>query len=255
MMADNKIPLIYVAGPFRAPTPWAVEQNVRRAEEVALVVARFGGMPVCPHANARYFDGQCTAEFWLNGTVRMLERCDGAVFLPGLDTSKGEAAEWDRAFSLSLPRYAVLSEEERRILCSTDLQGPINSGLRALIEAACYNLSSNSAFVPAHLAARPWRYGGEVTNSIKDQPPPAKTSGRSIWDLVVEDMHERDAVGLRRYGTHLQAFNGRDALADAYQEALDLAAYLRQAIEERGAPAATVNDNLNARQLEKLGKC
>jgi hypothetical protein len=40
---------------------------------------------------------------------------------------------------------------------------------------------------------------------------------------------------LQRYGTLLQAGNGRDALVDAYQECLDLACYLRQAIEERSA--------------------
>jgi hypothetical protein len=33
--------------------------------------------------------------------------------------------------------------------------------------------------------------------------------------------------------TYLQAHNGRDALLDAYQEALDLAIYLRQALAER----------------------
>ena len=68
---------------------------------------------------------------------------------------------------------------------------------------------------------------------IADQPPPAPTSGPAIWDLVIADMRERDAAGLARYGTRLQAGNGRDALVDAYQEALDLAVYLRQAIEER----------------------
>jgi hypothetical protein len=31
----------------------------------------------------------------------------------------------------------------------------------------------------------------------------------------------------------LQAHNGRNALIDAYQEALDLVVYLRQAIEEQ----------------------
>lgn len=41
------------------------------------------------------------------------------------------------------------------------------------------------------------------------------------------------AMGRARYGTPLQAGNGRDALVDAYQEALDLCVYLRQAIEER----------------------
>jgi len=33
--------------------------------------------------------------------------------------------------------------------------------------------------------------------------------------------------------------NGRDALQDAYEEALDLACYLKQAIEERKAVAST----------------
>jgi hypothetical protein len=40
-------------------------------------------------------------------------------------------------------------------------------------------------------------------------------------------------MGRRKYGTALEANNGRDALMDAYQEALDLAMYLRQAIAER----------------------
>ena len=56
-----------------------------------------------------------------------------------------------------------------------------------------------------------------------------------IWDLVRADIAERDKLGRERYGTPLQAFNGRDALVDAYQESLDLVVYLRQAIEERDA--------------------
>lgn len=43
---------------------------------------------------------------------------------------------------------------------------------------------------------------------------------------------ERDRLGVRKYGTRLRAHNGRRALVDAYQEALDLAVYLRQCIEE-----------------------
>ena len=46
-------------------------------------------------------------------------------------------------------------------------------------------------------------------------------------------MLKRDAVGRAKYGVPLQAHNGRDALQDAYEEVLDLAVYLRQAIEER----------------------
>ncbi len=47
------------------------------------------------------------------------------------------------------------------------------------------------------------------------------------------DMAACDAEGRRKYGVPLQPHNGRDCLVDAYQEALDLTVYLRQAIYER----------------------
>lgn len=65
------------------------------------------------------------------------------------------------------------------------------------------------------------------------QPTPKHNDSTPIWDLVIDDMRKRDQTGRERYGTPLQANNGRDALQDAYEEALDLAVYLRQAIEER----------------------
>ena len=68
---------------------------------------------------------------------------------------------------------------------------------------------------------------------IEDQPPPIPSDRPPVWDLVIADMRDRDAIGRARYGTPLQPHNGRDALVDAYQESLDLAAYLRQAIAER----------------------
>jgi hypothetical protein len=68
---------------------------------------------------------------------------------------------------------------------------------------------------------------------MSEQPMPTKNDRQPVWDLVIKDMQERDQVGRQRYGTPLQPFNGRDALRDAYEEALDLTVYLRQAILER----------------------
>lgn len=65
-----------------------------------------------------------------------------------------------------------------------------------------------------------------------EQPKPNLNSSPHIVDLVMQDMAARKAAGLEKYGTPLQAHNGRNALVDAYQEAIDLALYLRQAIEE-----------------------
>ena len=57
--------------------------------------------------------------------------------------------------------------------------------------------------------------------------------GEDIASLVCRDIELRADLGKKRYGKRLQSCNGRDALVDAYQEALDLAMYLRQLIEER----------------------
>lgn len=65
------------------------------------------------------------------------------------------------------------------------------------------------------------------------QPEPVKNDLPAVWDLVVADMTVRDQAGLKKYGTRLQPDNGRDVLRDAYEEALDLAVYLRQALFER----------------------
>lgn len=73
----------------------------------------------------------------------------------------------------------------------------------------------------------------ELTNRNKKQPTPVANQEPAVWDLVIADIKERDAIGASKYGTRLQPHNGRDALMDAYQEALDLVVYLRQAIFEK----------------------
>lgn len=74
-----------------------------------------------------------------------------------------------------------------------------------------------------------------ITGGIYSQPEPApiKNDLPAVWDLVIKDMRDRDQFGRAKYHTPLQPFNGRDALIDAYQEALDLIVYLRRLIYER----------------------
>lgn len=66
-----------------------------------------------------------------------------------------------------------------------------------------------------------------------DQPLPVASDSPRMHDLVIEDVRKRMELGISRYGHPLQANNGRDALRDAYEELLDAAAYIRQAIYER----------------------
>lgn len=69
-------------------------------------------------------------------------------------------------------------------------------------------------------------------SDINEQQPPKESSG-DMWLLVIKDMEDRRVHGIEKYGLPVQPFNGRDPLVDAYQEALDLCVYLKQAIEER----------------------
>jgi len=72
---------------------------------------------------------------------------------------------------------------------------------------------------------------------LAEQPMPTPNASLSVQEMVLADIRARMQVGLERYGVLLQPNNGRDALRDAYEEAIDLAMYLRQAIAERDAKA------------------
>lgn len=101
----SRIPLVYVAGPFRASTPWEVEQNTRNAEGVAARVWLAGGAALCPHTNARFFDGLTDDDVFLRGDLEMLRRCDALVMAPGWEHSTGSLGEFSEAQRLGLPVF------------------------------------------------------------------------------------------------------------------------------------------------------
>ena len=74
-----------------------------------------------------------------------------------------------------------------------------------------------------------------VRDPDTDQPLPKTMHGPFIHDLVAQDLAKRKALGISKYGTALQAHNGRDALLDLYEELLDAAVYLRTLLEETRA--------------------
>lgn len=71
-----------------------------------------------------------------------------------------------------------------------------------------------------------------MSNLTEEQQPPIPSKG-DVWLLVIKDMEDRRIHGIEKYGQPVHPYNSRNALIDAYQEVLDLAVYLRQAIEER----------------------
>jgi hypothetical protein len=67
------------------------------------------------------------------------------------------------------------------------------------------------------------------------EPPPKTNDNLSVHDLVIQDMQDRKQFGLDKYGTILQACNGRKTAVDLHQELLDAVVYSRSLIEEQNA--------------------
>lgn len=89
--------LFYIAGPFRGPTPWAGENNIREVETLGLLVANAGGVPIIPHAMYRFFDKALPDQFWIEATADLLMRCDALVLHPSWQKSAGSRAELELA--------------------------------------------------------------------------------------------------------------------------------------------------------------
>lgn len=105
--------IVYIAGPFRGETPWAVEQNVREAEALALDVARAGFIPLCPHAMYRHFDKSLPDAFWLEATRELLVLADAILLLPHWQESAGARAERDLAEEIGLPIWTQIPERDQ----------------------------------------------------------------------------------------------------------------------------------------------
>jgi len=103
-------PVVYIAGPFRAETPWKVEQNIRRMEDVALEVAKIGAVPLCPHTMYRYFDKSLPDEFWLDATVGLLLRCDAILMCGEWIRSAGSRNELEVAEAICMRDFDAFAE-------------------------------------------------------------------------------------------------------------------------------------------------
>lgn len=66
-----------------------------------------------------------------------------------------------------------------------------------------------------------------------EQPLPVGNDQPVIHRLVQADLEQRLQLGIATYGQPLQPHNGRDALRDLYEELLDGACYIKQAMVER----------------------
>jgi len=88
--------LCYIATPYRGPNELVVEQNLLNARKATVALIQqfpnyYPMSPVLNTAGFHHYEEQLGVgiEYWLNGTMEFLNRCDAIYLSPGWETSSG----------------------------------------------------------------------------------------------------------------------------------------------------------------------
>ena len=92
---------------------------------------------------------------------------------------------------------------------------------------------------------------GSFTAAAKPEPKPTG-NGEIVLNEVIKDLLDRSKEGEKKYGTLLKTNNGRNALMDAYQEALDLCMYLKQCLMENSSMYVVESNDINITRIPTM---
>ena len=122
--SEDDMKVVYIAGPFRGPTNWDIERNIRQAQKLALGVWRLGAAALCPHTNAGLcFRGAASDGVWLDGCIELLKRCDGVLFHPEWRRSEGSQSIYDVALYIGIRRFEThqITDDAARLAAARSL--------------------------------------------------------------------------------------------------------------------------------------
>jgi len=98
--------ILYVAGPYQAPTVNQTRHNVRDSEDWSEIVLRYGWGPIDPLATTAFMDGLVPVSQFLAVGKAILKRLrpgqDGILLRHGWEDSKGATGERDLAVERGL---------------------------------------------------------------------------------------------------------------------------------------------------------
>ena len=109
----RKSAIVYIAGPYRAPTFEQRALNIFTAWQAARRVWLAGHSAFCPHANTAFMceDADGKRVNWIGGDCEIIRRCvDHLHLLPGWAESEGAQTERDVALTAGIPVWHNLDD-------------------------------------------------------------------------------------------------------------------------------------------------
>ena len=109
----NELPkdqvVVYISGPYSAPTPEGIEANIKQARAAGIALMRQGYAVIIPHCNTQNFEVHApdlTHKQYIDMDCTLLTRLrpgkDAILMLPGYLESKGAMRELTTAIQLHL---------------------------------------------------------------------------------------------------------------------------------------------------------
>lgn len=102
--------IAYIAGPYRAANGWGIDENIQNARRVSVFLWANGVANICPHSNTAHFDGVATDDFFLQGGLEILRRCDAVVLVGAWSNSTGTKMEIRTAEQEGIPVFKSAQE-------------------------------------------------------------------------------------------------------------------------------------------------
>lgn len=146
--------LIYIAGPYSAPTEAGVSQNIAAARSAALRLWQAGHAVICPHLNTAHFEERdLSYEAVLVGDLAMIARCDGIYMLDTWQSSPGARRELVYAELAGL--FVFHEADGIPALHPTEERSPVQAAafMRQIMRMYRTHLSKNHDYSPANILA------------------------------------------------------------------------------------------------------
>ena len=107
---EKRKKVIYIAGPYRAPTQHQVYQNIQNARQAAADVWQAGYVALCPHTNSLLMSGIVPEEEFFQEDIELLQRCDAVLMVEGWEASSSARSERQHALNCLIPVFYSLEE-------------------------------------------------------------------------------------------------------------------------------------------------